>query len=128
MPRNLKHHVQKLENPTIIVAASTDKSASHINVLMLYSVFHLHVNENNDCNAKFCPPYKEVIQRLWNKYWYLKINVHDEVSMTQEHTFNECLNFTLQLIKGKSLPVGGVSITVSEGFLHLLPVMGTAAF
>ena len=95
---------------------------------MLYSVFHLHVNENNACNVKFCSPCKEVIQRLWNKYWYLKINVHNEVSMTQECTLDECLNLTQQLIKGKSLPFGGVSITVSEHFLHLPPVMGRAAF
>ena len=48
--------------------------------------------------------------------------------MTEEHTFNKYVNLTLQLIKGNSVPFGGVSIITSGDFLQLPPVMSRAAF
>ena len=39
--------------------------------------------------------------------------------MTEEHTCNKYLNLTLQLIKGNSVPFGGVSIITSGDFLQL---------
>lgn len=89
------YHNQKLEQPSIIVTVSTGKTFFHINDLRLHSAFHLQVNESNKINVKFCLPCKEVLQTLWNKYLYLQIIVHDEISVTVEHTFNCYLNLNL---------------------------------
>lgn len=43
-----------------------------------------------------------------NKYWYLKVIIHDEVLITEGPTFDEYLIITLQLIKGVLLPFGVV--------------------
>ena len=47
--------------------------------------------------------------------------------MTDENTFNDYINTTLQLTKGNSLPVGGVSIIALGDFIQLSPVMGRAS-
>ena len=39
------------------------------------------------------------------------MNIHDEISMTQEPTFDECLNLTLELIHRRPLPIRGVSVS-----------------
>ena len=126
--RNLKFHGQNLDQPSIVVTASTGKAASHINGLTLHSAFHLQVNGNFQKNADFRPPSKELLQRLWNKYQYLKLIVVDEISMVGERTFNEYLNNTLQLIKRNKEPFGGVSIIASGDFLQLPPVMDRSVF
>ena len=48
--------------------------------------------------------------------------------MTDERTFNEHLNLTLQEIKGNKLPFGGVSIIAAGDFLQLPPVMDKSVF
>ena len=75
--RNFKCHGQTLEQSTYIVTAFTGKAASHLNGLTIHSAFHSQINGNNNSNAKFCPPCKEVLQILWQKYQYLKI-IHDD--------------------------------------------------
>ena len=61
--RNLKYHGQKLEQPSNAVIASTGKAASHINGLILHLAFHLQINVDNNSNAKYGLPFKEVLQR-----------------------------------------------------------------
>ena len=56
--RNLKYHGQKLEQPSNAVIASTGKTASHINGLILHLAFHLQINVDNNTNANFGLPFK----------------------------------------------------------------------
>ena len=73
----------KLEQPSLDVTASTSKAPSQINGLTLHSAFHLQVNGNDISNSEFCPPCKEVLQEVWSTFWYLKIIIHNEYSMTE---------------------------------------------
>lgn len=86
--RNLKYHGQKIEQPSTVVTSFTGKAVSHINRLTLHSASHLQINRNNKIHVKFRLPCKKVLQKLWNKYRYLKIIIFHETLMTEERTFN----------------------------------------
>ena len=53
------------------------------------------------------------------------MNIHDEISMTQEPTFDEHLNLTLELIHRRPLPIRGFSQfpEISCIFFYLLHIV-----
>ena len=114
--RILKHHGQRLDQPSVLVTASTGKAAANINGTTLHSAFRLPVRQ-----GIYMQPRGEVLHTLRNKYGFLTVLLIDEISMTGLDTFNH-LNKALQLIKQNTLPFGGVSLLLIGDFLQLPPV------
>ena len=121
--RNLKFPKQDLDQPSIMLTASTGKAASQIDGITLHSAFHIGCNSNKDKNKLK----KNILAGLQKKYQYLKIIVLDEISMTGLDTF-ECFDRNLQDIMNSSEPFGGVSILAVGDFLQLPPVAQKPVF
>ena len=115
--RNLKFPKQNLDQPSIMLTASTGKAAAHINGLTLHSAFHIGCKKR----AKDAAISKRVLAGLQKKYRHLKIIVLDEISMIGRDTF-ECLDRNLQAIMNSNEDFGGVSILAVGDFLQLPPV------
>ena len=75
--RIVKHHNQRLDQPSVLVTASTGKAATNIDSVTLHSAFHLPVKR-----GFYVQPGAEVLYILKIRYPYLKILVIDEISMT----------------------------------------------
>ena len=75
--RIVKHHNQRLDQPSVLVTASTGKAATNIDSVTLHSAFHLPVKR-----GFYVQPGAEVLYILKIRYAYLKILVIDEISMT----------------------------------------------
>ena len=126
LKRILRYPNQTLDEPSVLVTASTGKAATNINGTTLHSAFHLPIKTGNRL-FEYRKPSDEVLHCMRNKYKYLKVLLIDEISMTGDETFNH-LNKALQLIKKNSLPFGGVSLIAIGDFLQLPPVKQQAIF
>ena len=121
LKRILRYPNQTLDEPSVLVTASTGKAATNINGTTLHSAFHLPVKTGNR-SFEYRKPSDEVLHVMRNKYKYLKVLLIDEISMTGKETFRH-LNRTLQLIKNNTFPFGGISVIAIGDFLQLPPVM-----
>jgi hypothetical protein len=119
--RVLKRHGQNLEQPSIMLTASTGKAASGIDGITLHSAFRLPV-KSKKLNLK-----QSELQTLQIKYKFLKIIVIDEISMVNYDTF-EFLSKQLQLIFENDSDFGGISVIACGDFLQLPPVYGQPVF
>ena len=126
LKRILRYPNQSLDEPSVLVTASTGKAATNINGTTLHSAFHLPVKTGNKFFG-YRKPRDEVLHSMRNKYKYLKVVLIDEISMTGEETF-DYTDKTLQLIKNNTLPFGGVSVISIGDFLQLPPVQQQAIF
>ena len=125
--RNLKFRKQNLDQPSIMLTASTGKAASHIGGVTLHSAFHIPCKKSkNDEETEIKIPNK-VLSVLKKKYRYLKMIVIDEISMTGLDTF-EYLDIYLQSITNSDEAFGGISILAVGDFLQLPPVCAQSVF
>ena len=95
LKRILRFPSQTLEQPSVLVAASTGKAATNINGTTLHSAFHLPITK-----GVYRKPRDETLHNMRIKYKYLKLLLIDEISMTGLETFRY-LNLTLQAIMEK---------------------------
>ena len=69
--RALSYPNQNLDQPSVLVTASTRKAATGINVITLHSAFHLPVKSGLK-SFEYKKPSDETLHTLGNKYQYLK--------------------------------------------------------
>ena len=124
--RILKYPKQTLDQPSVVVTASTGKAATGINGITLHSAFHLSIKKPGK-QFQYVKPRDEVLHEMKIKYEYLKLVLIDEISMIGNETFEQ-LNLALQHIKGNNLPFGGISLLVIGDFLQLPPVKQLGVF
>ena len=118
--RYLKYTGQSLDQPSIMLTASTGKVTTNINGLTLHKAFNLNTD-----NAR--PISRRTLSALQLKYRYLKIIILDEISMIGFGIFKQ-LDFNLQDIMECHEPFGGISILAVGDFLQLPPAAQTPIF
>ena len=97
LKRILRYPNQNLDNPSVVVTASTGKAATNVNGITLHSAFNLPVKSGlKSCGYQ--KPSDETLHKLRNKYQYLKVLITDEISMIGRVTF-ENLDLALKNIK-----------------------------
>ena len=121
--RHLKFPKQELDQPSIMLTASTGKAAAHINGVTLHSAFNIFGRSSKDKSSIS----NRTLSFLQRKYKYLKIIVVDEISMIGSDTFDH-LDRNLQAIMESNEPLGGVSILAVGDFLQLPPVAQRPVF
>ena len=125
--RVLRYTNQNLDQPSVLVAASTDKATTGINCITLHSAFHLPVKSGLKSHKYKKKPSDETLHTLRNKYQYLKVLIIDELSVIGRETFGH-LDLVLKAIMQNSSPFGGVSLLVVGYFLQLSPVNQKGVF
>ena len=124
--RVLRYPSQNLDNPSVLVTASTGKTATNVNGIALYSVFNLPFKLRlKSCGYR--KPIEETFHKLRRKYQYLKVLIIDELSIIGSETFEDS-DIALKNIKQNMLPFGGVSLLLVGGFLQLPPVNQKSVF
>ena len=126
LKRVLRYPNQNLDQPSVLVTASTGKAATGINGITLHSAFHLPVKSGLKSH-EYKKPSDETLHMLRNKYQYLKVLIIDEISMIGRETFGH-LDLVLKAIMQNSSPFGGVSLLVVGDFLQLPPVNQKGVF
>ena len=122
----LRYPNQNLDQPSVLVTASTGKAATGINGITLHSAFHLPVKSGLKSH-EYKKPSDETLHMLRNKYQYLKVLIIDEISMIGRETFGH-LDLALKAIMQNLSPFGGVSLLVVGDFLQLPPVNQKVVF
>ena len=74
---------QNLDQPSILVTASTGKAATGINGITLHSAFHLPLKSGLKSH-EYKKPSDETFHMLRNKYQYMKVFIIVEISMIKE--------------------------------------------
>ena len=112
--------VLSLNDPSLLVTASTVKTSAGVNGITLHSAFHLPIKSGLKSYG-YKKPGDEILLLLRNKYQYLKVLIIDEIFIVGREKF-EHLDLALQAIKQSSFPFGRVSLLVVGDFLkrHLL--------
>ena len=82
----LRYPSQNLDQPSVLVTASTGKTAKGINGITLHSAFHLPVKSGLKSH-EYKKPNDETLHMLKNKYQYLKVLIIDKISMIGRETF-----------------------------------------
>ena len=114
--RQLKFPKQNIvDQPSILLTASTGTAASGINGTTLHSALHIPVKQRNSSISD-----KE-LPAIRNKYKFLKIIVIDEISMINYKIF-EKFHLNLCKIKESDQPFGGVSVIAVGDLFQLPPV------
>ena len=109
---------QNLDQPSVLVTASTGKTATGTNGIILHSAFHLLVKSGLK-SYEYKKPSDETLHILRNKYQYLKkVLIIDEISVIGRETFGR-LDLALKAIMQNSSPFHGVSLLVVGDFLQL---------
>ena len=126
LKRILRYPKQTLDQPSVVVTASTGKAATGINGITLHSAFNLSIKKTGK-EFQYVKPRDEILHEMKIKYEYLKLVLIDEISMIGNETFEQ-LNLALQHIKGNNLPFGGISLLVIGDFLQLPPVKQLGVF
>ena len=121
----LKQAGQNLNQPSIILTASTGIAASRISGTSLHSAFTLPIRDGS-CISRGKLSSQE-LHDLQRTYQYLKIIVIDEISMVGDFTFYD-LYVRLQQIMQTAEPFGGLSILTVGDFLQLPPVKQKSIF
>ena len=122
----LRYPSQNLDQPSVLVTASTGKAATDISGITLHSAFHLPVKSGLK-SYEYKKPSDETLHKLRNKYQYLTVLIIDEISMIGRDTFGH-LDVALKAIMQNSSSFGGVSLLVVRDFLQLPPVNQKGAF
>ena len=122
----LRYPSQNLDQPSVLVTASTGKAATGISGITLHSAFHLPVKSGLK-SYEYKKPSDETLHKLRNKYQYLTVLIIDEISMIGRDTFGH-LDVALKAIMQNSSSFGGVSLLVVRDFLQLPPVNQKGAF
>ena len=111
----LRYPGQNLYNPPVLLTTSTGKAATNVNGIALHSAFNLPVKSGlKSCGYE--EPSNETLQKLRNKYQYLKGLIIDEISMIGRET-SEDLDLALKNIKQNLLQFGGVYFLLVGDFL-----------
>ena len=120
MKKNLKFPKQNFsEEPSLAVTASTGKAATNVNGTTLHSAFRLPVKQPGTRVRE--KPSDEHLQVLQKRYEFLKSVLIDEISMTDNCTFDS-LNRWLRTIKRRDdIDFGAVSILTVGDFFQLPP-------
>ncbi|HAO14922.1 MAG TPA: hypothetical protein DDE71_05115, partial [Tenacibaculum sp.] len=113
--RTLKYAGQNLDQPSVCITASTGKAASEIGGTTLHSAFRLPV-KSKSLHLK-----DSELQRLRNKYKFLKVAIIDEISMINNKVL-AMLDKRLQLLFENDSDFGGISILAVGDLLQLPPV------
>ena len=124
----LRYSSQNLDNPSVLVTASTGKAAANVNAngITLHSAFNLPVKSGlKSCGYQ--KPSNKTLHKLRNKYQYLKVLIIDEISMIGRETFED-LDLALKNIKQNLLQFHGVSLLLVGDFLQLPPVNQKSVF
>ena len=108
--------VLSLNDPSVLVTASTGKASADVNGITLHCAFHLPIKSGSKSYG-YKKPGDEILHLLRNKYQYLKVLVIDEIFMIGRETF-EHLDLVLPAIKQSSFPFVGVSLLVVGDFLE----------
>ena len=123
----LRYPNQNLDQPSVVVTASTGKVATGISGITLDSVFHLPVIKSGLKSYEYKKSNDETLDMLRNKYQYLKVLIIDKISMIGRETFGH-LDLALKAIMQNLQPFGGVSLLVIGDFLQLPPVNQKGVF
>ena len=121
LKRVLRYPNQNLDQPSVLVTASTSKVATDINGIALHSAFQLPLKSGLKSYDYKKPSDETLYHMLRNKYQYWKVLIIDEISMIGRETFRH-LDLVLKAIVQNSSPFGGVSLVVVGYFynFHLL--------
>ena len=104
----------------VIVTASTGDAATNASVITLHSAFNLPIKSVlKSCGYQ--KPSDKTLNKLRNKYMYLKVLIIDEISMIGRETFED-LDLALKNIRQNVLQFGGVSLLLVGDVLQLPPV------
>ena len=105
----------------VLVIASTAVAASHIDGVTLHSAVGAgHGPMGGDLLIQQCGRRQGLLDRLLST----RALVIDEISQVSSVTFN-AVQRLFQLVKGNSLPMGGVQLVTCGDFLQLPPVTPT---
>ena len=121
LKRILRYPKQNLDEPSVLVTASTGKAATQINGTTLHSAFHLPIRNNTLRKSKKRGPSDEHLHEMRNRYKFLKVLLIDEISMIGDKTWED-LHIYLTHIMNNNLLFGGISIIGIGDFLQLPPV------
>ena len=121
LKRVLKYHGQTLNEPSVLITASTGKAAVGIGGTTLHSAFHLPTRNNTLAQSKTRRPGHERLHELRNRLKFFKVLLIDEISMLGDITWED-LDIYLQHIMQNDLLFGGVSVVGIGDFLQLPPV------
>ena len=127
LKRVLQYPNQNLDQPSVLVTASTSKVATDINGIALHSAFQLPLKSGLKSYDYKKPSDETLYHMLRNKYQYWKVLIIDEISMIGRETFRH-LDLVLKAIVQNSSPFGGVSLVVVGYFLQLSPVNQKGVF
>ena len=100
MQKNFKFPRQNFfEESSLVVTASTGKEATNVDSTTLHSTFKLPVKQVGAyVREKFSDDHLQILRK---RYQYLKAVLIDEVSMTDNGTF-DCLNRWLRAISKRN--------------------------
>ena len=96
LKRVLRYLRQDVDQPSVLVTASTGKAATGINGITLHSTFHLPVKSELK-SYEYKKRSNETLHLLRNKYQDLKVLIIDEISMIGRETFGH-LDLALKAI------------------------------
>ena len=82
LKRVLRYPNQNLDQPSVLVTASTGKAATGINGIKLHSAFHLSVKSGLKF-YEYKKPSDQTLHILRSKYQYLKVLIIDEISIIE---------------------------------------------
>ena len=126
LKRILRYPNQNLDNPSVVVTASTGKAATNVNGITLHSAFNLPVKSGlKSCGYQ--KPSNKTLHKLRNKYQYLKVLIIDEISMIGRETFED-LDLALKNIRQNVLQLSGVSLLHVGDVLQYPPVNQKSVF
>ena len=92
----LRYPNQNLDQPSVLVTASTGNAVTGINGITLHSSFHLPVKSGLKSN-EYKKPSDETVHMLTNRYQYLKVLIIDETSVIGREIFGH-LDLALKAI------------------------------
>ena len=115
-----------LDQPSVLVTASTGKAATNVNGTTLHSAFQLQVRRAGRI-FQYCKAGSENIHVMRHKYRHLTALIIDEISMIGNETFHH-LDLRLQEIMNKKSSFGGTSVLVVGDLLQLPPVKQQGVF
>ena len=117
---------QNLDQPSVVVTASTGKATTDINGITLHSAFHLLVKSGLKSH-EYKKPSDETLHMLRNKYQYLKVLIIDEISIIGRETFGH-LHLASKAVMQNSSKFGGRSLLFVGDILQLPPVNQKVVF
>ena len=122
----LRYPNQNLDQPSVLVTASTGKTATGMNGVTLHFAFHLRVKSGLK-SYEYNKPNDETLHMLRNKYQYLNVLIIDQISVIGRENFGHS-DLALKAIMQNSSPFDGVSLLVVGDFLQLSPVNQKGVF